>query len=81
MSKRKVYKPFYDSVTIKNMIKAVNDANYLIPRVSPYNGGQAKNFKKAIELLRQVEASLRNYKWITRKELKEINNIRSIKQE
>jgi hypothetical protein len=61
----------YSSVTRKKILTAVIDVNYLLPRRMPYNGGIEKNLIKAHLLLEQIEASLINYEWVTKKKLNE----------
>lgn len=62
----------YSSITRKKILTAVIDVNYLLPRRMPYNGGFEKNLIKAHQLLEQIEASLINYEWISKKKLEEI---------
>ena len=62
----------YSALIRKKIISEVQNANYLIPRKIPYNGGMEKNCQKAIQLLEQIEASLVNYKWISSVQLREI---------
>ena len=62
----------YTSVVRRKIITAVIDVSYLLPRRMPYNGGFEKNLIKAHLLLEQIEASLINYEWISKKKLEEI---------
>lgn len=62
----------YSSVVRRKIITAVIDIGYLLPRRMPYNGGFEKNLIKAHLLLEQIEASLINYEWVTKKKLDEI---------
>ena len=62
----------YPAVVRNKLIKEVDNVIYLIPRRVPYNGGMDKSCRQAIQLLRQIRASLINYEWITRKKLEEI---------